>query len=218
LGRRPAPEPQNAGPDADATKLKSVILEDFDSEYPESVKEELSGAGACIWTIALTPGKAQTTPWEQTVKICRDYAVRGIETIAKLPRDGEGKQPLRFMYISGHAAERDPNKKPWILGDYCLMRGEVESHILDSAKQSDGAVEAAVAKPGLIAPPGKLVPLLRSAVMSLIGLPKLKVGEIAAALLHQVVNGFEKDTLLNEDMVRIARGISGAQKYGAVGR
>lgn len=52
LGRRPAPEPASTGPAADPTKLKSVILQDFGNEYPESVKKELSGAGACIWYYA----------------------------------------------------------------------------------------------------------------------------------------------------------------------
>lgn len=49
LGRRPAPDPQNLGTGADRSKLKSVVLEDFDREYPESAKHELSGADACIW-------------------------------------------------------------------------------------------------------------------------------------------------------------------------
>lgn len=59
FGRRRAPEPQNLAPNADTTKLKSVVLDDFDDEYPESVKEELSGADACIWyspLILIMPG------------------------------------------------------------------------------------------------------------------------------------------------------------------
>lgn len=47
LGRRGNPVPQNAGPTADATKLKSVVLDDFEN-YTESVKKELTGADACI--------------------------------------------------------------------------------------------------------------------------------------------------------------------------
>jgi hypothetical protein len=56
-------------------------------------------------------------------------------------------------------------------------------------------VEACAAKPGLIDGPGKekrVVP----------GLPSIELREIAAALLDQVINGFEKDTLSNDDMVR----------------
>ncbi|GAB1317954.1 hypothetical protein MFIFM68171_08164 [Madurella fahalii] len=212
LGRRPAPESTNTGLTVDATKLKSVILQDFDSEYPESVKKELSGADACIWTIAITPSKSKATPWEQTVKVCRDYAVRCIETLSQLPRDGQAKAPLRFVYISGSNAERDQSKKPMILGDYCLMRGEAESRILKFAKKSNGAVEACVAKPGLISGPGKPAAILQRVLLSFIGVPGIKVSEVSAALVHQVVNGFEKETLLNEDMVRISQGVLEGQK------
>jgi hypothetical protein len=75
----------------------------------------------CTRTIAITPSQYRSFPWEQVVKVCRDYALRGVETISQLPRDGQGK-PFRFVYVSGNNAERDPNKKPMILGDYCLMR------------------------------------------------------------------------------------------------
>jgi len=48
LARRLTTEPQTVGPGADLAKLKSVICEDF-GNYPESVKQELAGADACIW-------------------------------------------------------------------------------------------------------------------------------------------------------------------------
>lgn len=54
-------------------------------------------------------------------KICLDYTVKGVETIAQLPRSSAGK-PLRFIYTSGAKAQRDQSQKPWILGDYCLLR------------------------------------------------------------------------------------------------
>lgn len=49
LGRRAAPEPQNLEPTANIAKLKSVILKDFDAEYPDDVKKEFAEADACIW-------------------------------------------------------------------------------------------------------------------------------------------------------------------------
>ena len=59
--------------------------------------------------------------WDEVRKICVDYAVNAVDTFSKLPRtDKTG--PFRFLYISGSNAERDPAKKPWILGDYCVMR------------------------------------------------------------------------------------------------
>lgn len=72
----------------------------------------------------MTPSQLKTTPWERTVKVCRDYTARGIETISQLSRgDGRAdKAPMRFVYISGSSAERDQTKKPLILGDYLLLR------------------------------------------------------------------------------------------------
>ncbi|KAK4176605.1 hypothetical protein QBC36DRAFT_328866 [Triangularia setosa] len=205
LGRRPASTSQNLGPSADLTKLKSVTIADLGEEYPDSVKEELSGADACIWTIAITPAKSKSYTWEQTVKVCRDYAIKGLETISQLPRDNASGRPFRFVYISGYNCERDQTKKPmWPLRDYLLMRGEAESRILEFAQKSNGAVEVLIAKPGLILGYGKIAPIAQRALMTVIGVPKIAVQEISAALLDQVEKGFEQNTLVNEDLSRIA--------------
>lgn len=37
------------------------------------------------------------------------------------------------------------------------------------------------------------------------GIPNIKVEEIAAAMLDQVIGGFERDTLTNDDLVRIGQ-------------
>lgn len=84
--------------------------------------------------------------------------------------------------------------------------------MLKYAKDSNGAVEATVAKPGLIDAPGKrgiAMQILSTIGRSIIGLPKVEVSEIAATLIDQAVNGIEKDTLLNEDLVRIGQKVLG---------
>lgn len=86
-----------------------------------------------------------------------------------------------------------------------MKQGEAESLILEFAKKSNGAVEAAVAKPGIISGPGRETALMKKVFFGIIGLSKIRVYEIAAALVDQVVNGFEKDTLENIDMVRIGQ-------------
>jgi hypothetical protein len=48
LARRETAVPPNTG--ADASKLKSVVCNDF-SNYSENVKKELAGADACIWYV-----------------------------------------------------------------------------------------------------------------------------------------------------------------------
>ncbi|KAI1780885.1 hypothetical protein F4818DRAFT_397138 [Hypoxylon cercidicola] len=211
LGRREAAVPANAGPSA--AKLKSVICNDFEN-YSESVKRELAGADACVWTIAVTRSQVSKMPWEEVCRICRDYTVVGFETITRLPRPGASK-PFRFVYISGAKTVQDPAQKPWLLGDYSLMRGEIESRILALAKESEGKVEACIAKPGLIDSPGSAGPLMKvvqTVGLALIGLPRVNIDEISATLLDQAVNGAEKDILLNEDLVRIGQRVLQAQK------
>ncbi|KAK3683430.1 hypothetical protein B0T22DRAFT_467900 [Podospora appendiculata] len=201
LGRRETPVPPNAGPGADETKLKSVRLSNFEN-YSEGTKKELAGADACIWTLAVTPSKYKSFPWDDVVKVCRDYTAKAIETMSQLPR-GDATKPFRFIYVSGVNSERDQTKKPLILGDYCLMRGAVETLVLDYAQQSKGTVEACIAKPGVINALGHTRPLWQKGFYALIGLPNIQVSEIAASLLHQAINGAEKDTLSNEDMVEM---------------
>lgn len=67
--------------------------------------------------VAVTPSKSKEMPFDQVRKICYDNMVTGMETISPI-----ASRPFRFIYVSGSNAERDQTKKPWILGDYSLMR------------------------------------------------------------------------------------------------
>jgi hypothetical protein len=48
LARRPISAPENLGSGADVSKLKSVVVKDYD-EYPGDVKKLFTKADACIW-------------------------------------------------------------------------------------------------------------------------------------------------------------------------
>ncbi|KAI2785076.1 hypothetical protein F4815DRAFT_440310 [Daldinia loculata] len=162
--------------------LRPVICDNFES-YADSVKRELEDTDACIWTIAVTPSKLKTVPFEDAYRISRDYAVTAIRALADLRHNQDW--PLRFIHI--HQRSFCPAQPG---------RGEAESRILAYAEQSKGSVQSCVTKSGLIEAPGRerrIIP----------GLPIINLREFAAALLDQVVNGLEKDTLLNDDMVRI---------------
>ncbi|GAW19355.1 hypothetical protein ANO14919_088410 [Xylariales sp. No.14919] len=209
LGRREASLPAGADPGG---KVKLLICKDFEA-YSDDIKSEMATADACIWTIAITPGKLRSVTWEEACKISRDYAVTAIETISQIRRDNPtGK--FRFIYTSGHTATRDPSKKPLILRDYSVMRGEAETLILKCAQESNGTVEACVAKPGLIEDPKDprfWTKTAKNYGRMLFGIPKVSVQEIAAALIDQTVNGIDKDTLENEDLVRIGAKALAAQ-------
>ncbi|CAH0021526.1 unnamed protein product [Clonostachys rhizophaga] len=130
-----------------------------------------------IATIAISPSKLSTVTWEDACIISRDYAVKGIETITQLPRHGK-TQPLRFISMSGSNAVRDQTKKPLLMGDYLLMRGDAETKILNYATASNGTVEAQVTKTGIIEDPAQLSAvskLGRAFLRSLVGLPKINV-------------------------------------------
>jgi putative NADH-flavin reductase len=53
LARKEVPVPKHAGSEADISKLKSVLLEDWEGPYPDLVIEQLKGADACVWSVLL---------------------------------------------------------------------------------------------------------------------------------------------------------------------
>ncbi|PNP57833.1 hypothetical protein THARTR1_01991 [Trichoderma harzianum] len=147
-------------------------------------------------------------PWDEVRKICLDYTIAGLEELSKAPRNNTTK-PLHFVYVSGANAERDQSKKPWVLGDYCLMRGEVETRVLDFAKSSNNAIDACVVKPGLIRDPQQgnvLTNTLQNVTTSIISLPIVYLHDVAATLLKQATEGFDKETLVCDDITRIGGG------------
>jgi len=63
-----------------------------------------------------------------------------------------------------------------------------------------------VAKPGLITAPGQILKTMRATVLKYVmSLPNVDVAEISAAMLHEVIHGFEKEPLENDDLVKIGR-------------
>jgi hypothetical protein len=61
----------------------------------------------------------KSIPWEETVKISKEYAITALQTVASLPR--KQTQPLRFIYMSGHFATRQRTEQVKVLGDYGMM-------------------------------------------------------------------------------------------------
>lgn len=47
--RKPIDFPAGVSVEAETSKLQSVVLEDWTSAYPESVKQHVKDADACIW-------------------------------------------------------------------------------------------------------------------------------------------------------------------------
>ncbi|KAI0124793.1 hypothetical protein BJ170DRAFT_635117 [Xylariales sp. AK1849] len=183
----------------DISKLKSVIIKDY-GEYSEEVKKEFAGADACIWTVAITPSKARSQDFAEVKRICQDCTMIGLKAM----HEAGLAKPFRFLYTSGVAAERDPNKTPSWMAQYALMRGATENQVLAFAADYKGEVEACVAKPGLILVNNNLWrSTMATALKYTVGVPSISVPEISAAMLQQVLDGFEKEPLENADLVRI---------------
>lgn len=67
-------------------------------------------------------------------------------------------------------------------------------------------MEACVAKPGFITAKGQyLKTIFATGLKYVMSLPSIDVAEVSAAMLHEVMHGFEKEPLENDDLVRIGR-------------
>ncbi|KAI1454778.1 NAD(P)-binding protein [Annulohypoxylon moriforme] len=200
LARKPVSVPEKLADDADPSKLKSVVVKDY-GDYPEEVKKEFAGALACIWTVAITPSKSKMYDFEEVKRICQTCTLAGFNAIY----DSGIAKPFRFLYMSGVAAERDQTKTPQFQPQYSLMRGDTETKVLALASGLDGA-EACVAKPGYITAPGQIMKSVAGTMIQLVaGIPSISVVDLSKAMLDQVVNGFEKEPLMPEDLARIAK-------------
>lgn len=84
-----------------------------------------------------------------------------------------------------------------------------KTKVLELAAEDNAQIEACIAKPGPITSQGDYFKLALATITNFVGIvPNVAVTEIAAALLDQVINGFEKDTVQNEDLVRIGKALA----------
>ncbi|OIW28213.1 NAD(P)-binding protein [Coniochaeta ligniaria NRRL 30616] len=205
LSRKPVSAHGDVAGDSNAAKLRSVVIEDY-GEYPENVRKEFEGADACIWTVAITPTKSRAYDFKDVVQVCQNSTMAGLKAMF----ESDVSKPFRFLYMSGIGVERDLTKRPAWMPEYALMRGQTENQILAFAAEHPGQIEASAAKPGLITTPGRPIASMFARMASWTGkVPYIDLGVIATAMLDQVINGFESDALLNDDVIRMAKGASG---------
>ncbi|KAJ5465495.1 hypothetical protein N7530_009282 [Penicillium desertorum] len=185
----------------DTSKLKNVVIRDY-SEYPDDVKSELAGADACIWTVAVMPLRTSKV---ELKRVCQDYTKLGFEAIC----EAGPARPFRFLYLSAEGIPRDPTNMPVIMADYHIMRCNTELMVLKFPTEKE-RVEVCIARPGVIANSSiwsraLVANLFR--IVNLFGrpLPNIQRSQLAAAVLQQVMDGFEKETLSNADLVRIGQ-------------
>ena len=61
---------------------------------------------------------------EKMRHVCKNYPLAGLEAMinARVESNHKNISPLRFMYMSGAAAERDQTKPPRFMAQYRLIR------------------------------------------------------------------------------------------------
>ncbi|KAF4496854.1 nucleoside-diphosphate-sugar epimerase [Fusarium agapanthi] len=212
-----------------AARLQNVIVPDY-CTYSAAAKEALAGAGACIWTVGVTPRHAFRMDPEEVRKICQDYTMAGLEAM----RSSGLARLFRVAYLSAVAVPRDVNQNMWFAPKFRLTRVRYASYnyqasclnclfqLLTSVdprsqqrtrlsrlrRGSEGAVEAVIAKPGPVPDQGGM-PLTALATISRglgIGVTVAVVlDDLAIALIDQVVHGIEKDPLWPADFNRLAQ-------------
>ncbi|KAF5671983.1 hypothetical protein FCIRC_8556 [Fusarium circinatum] len=186
-----------------AAKLQNVIVPDYGT-YSAAAKEAFAGAGACIWTVGVTPRRAFRMDPEDVRKVCQDYTMAGLEAM----RSSGVLRPFRVAYLSGVAVSRDVNQSLWIAPKYRRIRATAENQVVALAKDSDGAVEAVIAKPGSIPAKGGILVNTQTAISRGLGISTAEavvLDDLAIALIGQVVHGIEKDPLWPADLNRLAQ-------------
>ncbi|KAJ5530519.1 hypothetical protein N7527_003912 [Penicillium freii] len=187
----------------DSSKVRSVVIHGY-GEYPDNVKVEFAGADACIWTVALTPLQPGFD-FAEVKRICQDYTKLGFEAMC----EAGPARPFRFIYLSAEGTPEDPTKDPVILPDFFIMRRNTELMVQRFPTEKEG-VEVCIARPGVIANSTTWSRALVANLFRIVNrfgrtLPNIQRSELAAAVLNQVMDGFEKKTLLNADLVRLGR-------------
>ncbi|KAF4811298.1 hypothetical protein CGCSCA5_v009887 [Colletotrichum siamense] len=208
LSRRPVDIGNGASSAAEISKLTTVVVGSYDT-YSDDEKAVFANADACIWTVAITPSRSDAYEWDEVQRVCLRSPLVALKTMIDARSEaafGPNSKPIRFVYMSGIASERDQTKTPSFKPKYSLLRGEAESAILALAEEHRPKVEVCIAKPGWITAPNDYMKMAMGFALKWVAsLPSICVQEISAAMLHQVVNGFEKDTLLNDDLAGIGR-------------
>ncbi|KAK1712260.1 hypothetical protein CaCOL14_003420 [Colletotrichum acutatum] len=206
LTRQPLKIRAETSPDVNHSKLKNIVVDGYD-QYSAETKAELATADACIWTVAITPSKSTLYDWDEIHRVCYESPLASFRAILEARGSSTASNkntPFRFMYMSGAKTERDQSKIPSFKPEYSLLRGKTETAILAFAKEHESQLDACIVKPGLITAPNDFLKMaLAYTLWWTVSLPSIGVRQISTAMLSQSLFGFEKDTLENDDLLRL---------------
>ncbi|PVH79345.1 hypothetical protein DL98DRAFT_492929 [Cadophora sp. DSE1049] len=192
LSRRPLPPSHPTSP-----KVKTIIIEDF-LLYPASVLQELSGTEACIWALGGIPSRFPDLATARKVNI--DYALAAAKAFVGTlsPQISTGKK-FRFLYVSGHAVDRDLSKQHRFFNDAIHMKGEIENKLVALEAENPDKISVYLPRPGSVIPPNnKIVTVLVKLTTSFY--PAMKAEEFAAAMIDIAIEGADEQALSHDVM------------------
>ncbi|KAJ5358909.1 uncharacterized protein N7496_011322, partial [Penicillium cataractarum] len=200
LARNPIQIDENTN----SSKLKILLIEDY-GHYPDHIKAEFVGADACIWTVAVTPFRSGNFDFDEVKRVCQSCTMTGLQAMY----EAQQGRPFRFMYLSAEGTPDDTTKKPIFMGDYQIMRRETELQVREFSKNHTN-IETCIARPGVVT---NSKTWGRAALASMLQvtnyfwrfIPNVSRRELAAAVLSQVLHGFNGEMLSNEDLGRIGQ-------------
>ncbi|KAJ5650222.1 uncharacterized protein N7484_003945 [Penicillium longicatenatum] len=192
--------------DSNASKLKNVVIRDY-AEYPDEVKAQLAGADACIWTVAVTPFRSGGFDFAEVKRVCQDCTSAGFKAVY----EAGPARPFRFLYFSAEGTPQDPSQRPYFLGDYQVMRCETENMVRKFQTQYE-ETKVCIAHPGVVTSSTTWTRTVLGSIFGVVNLftrafPNVSQSELAAAVLDQAIDGFDKETLSNNDLVRIGQSV-----------
>ncbi|CAL5873064.1 uncharacterized protein PFLUO_LOCUS7333 [Penicillium psychrofluorescens] len=173
-----------------AKKLRVVLVDDF-LWYPDSVRDVIKNADACIWTL----GKARMPDNETARRVSVDYTLAAALVLQEMTDN-----KIRFVYCSGAAAERDHNKPLWFMQEYRRIRGQVETELLSLAEAHPNHFDAYIMRPGMVMS-SELT--LRSMLLCLT--TSVRVDVLAGAMLDLALDGVEKKIWGNAEIIQASK-------------
>ncbi|KAL2065726.1 hypothetical protein VTL71DRAFT_3396 [Oculimacula yallundae] len=191
LSRRPLPASHPTSP-----KIKTILIEDFLS-YPSSVLDQLSGAEACIWALGGIPSRFPDLATARKVNI--DFPLAAAKAFAeKLARQLSAKI-FRFVYVSGHAVDRDLSKQHRFFNDAIHIKGDIENKLVALEAEHPQSLAVYLPRPGSVIPPNnRLVTVLVKLTTSFY--PAMKCEEFAAAMIDVAIRGADEQVLSHDVM------------------
>lgn len=175
-------------------KLNEIILEDFE-DYSQ-VKDKLTGHNACFYCLGIS--STQVPQKDKYYKITYDYTMAAAKAISEV------NQNVTFCFLSG--AGTDETEKSRMM--WARVKGKAEKNLSNFNFKKVYSFRPALIFPSHGQKPSIFITKLATPLLPLLN--KITpdyittTEEFGLAMINTVLNGYEKDTLENDDIRKIS--------------